>query len=156
MFQLNASNVFGLAITYLAFRTVYHLYLSPLAKFPGPKLAAISRLYELYHDGYRSGGYICRCGLLHICGHMGSCIVRGHHLQLSLGVLSVTICVMLLCWADVPVILPTKLTPPTDCVNLGLSGWEGSGLAAAQALTQPEDLDKCQQVYQYGYGLMVV
>ena len=65
MFQLNASNVFGLAITYLAFRTVYHLYLSPLAKFPGPKLAAISRLYELYHDGYRSGGYICKLRKLH-------------------------------------------------------------------------------------------
>jgi hypothetical protein len=43
----------------------YQLQLGPLAKFPGPKLAAISRLYELYYDGITSGGYVAKIRKLH-------------------------------------------------------------------------------------------
>lgn len=39
-----------LIITTLTGLAIYRLYLSPLAKFPGPKLAALSTAYEGFYD----------------------------------------------------------------------------------------------------------
>ena len=33
-----------------AYLIFYRIHLHPLSLFPGPRLAAISRLYEFYHD----------------------------------------------------------------------------------------------------------
>ncbi|PPJ54832.1 hypothetical protein CBER1_07844 [Cercospora berteroae] len=40
---------------YIAVRTIYRLFLSPLAQVPGPRLAAVSQLYELYFDLAKGG-----------------------------------------------------------------------------------------------------
>lgn len=43
----------------------HRLYLHPLAKFPGPKLAAITRYYEAYYDIVQNGQYTFRIAEMH-------------------------------------------------------------------------------------------
>lgn len=43
----------------------YRIYFHPLAKFPGPKLAAISRYYEGYYDAWKQGRYIFEIEKMH-------------------------------------------------------------------------------------------
>ncbi|KAL0258271.1 hypothetical protein SLS55_007444 [Diplodia seriata] len=44
---------------------VYRLYLSPLASFPGPRLAALTLWYEYYYDGIKGGQYTFKLKELH-------------------------------------------------------------------------------------------
>lgn len=57
----------GLAayIAYLVWLAIYRLHLSPLAKFPGPKLAALSNWYEFYYDVIREGDFTRQIQKLH-------------------------------------------------------------------------------------------
>jgi hypothetical protein len=52
-------------ILYLLFGAIYRLYFHPLAKFPGPKLAALSGWYEFYHDVVQHGLFIWKIQELH-------------------------------------------------------------------------------------------
>ncbi|OJJ98955.1 hypothetical protein ASPACDRAFT_44584 [Aspergillus aculeatus ATCC 16872] len=57
---LTATNVSRVGIgllAYIVLRTVYRLYWHPLSRVPGPKLAAISSLYEFYYDCIQHGQY---------------------------------------------------------------------------------------------------
>lgn len=56
--------VLGYAV-YLIVLVVYRLYFSPLAKFPGPKLAAFTSWYEFYHDVIRHGKYTFEIADMH-------------------------------------------------------------------------------------------
>lgn len=44
---------------------LYSVYLGPLAKFPGPKLAAAALWYEFYYDVILFGQYIFKIKELH-------------------------------------------------------------------------------------------
>jgi hypothetical protein len=61
---LGAAGV-GALLLYLVCLAIYRLYLSPIAKFPGPKLAALSLWYEFYHDVVRGGQYCFKISELH-------------------------------------------------------------------------------------------
>ena len=44
---------------------VYRLYLSPLAKFPGRRLAALTLWYEFYYQVIKGGKYIWEVEKMH-------------------------------------------------------------------------------------------
>lgn len=52
-------------LSYVAYVALYRLYFSPLAHVPGPKLAAITTLYEFYHDCIRLGQFVFQLDELH-------------------------------------------------------------------------------------------
>ena len=54
-----------LALLWLVSLTVYRLTLHPLAKFPGPRLAAVTRYYEGYYDLIQNGQYTSKIEELH-------------------------------------------------------------------------------------------
>jgi hypothetical protein len=54
-----------ICLVYLASLVVYRLYLSPIASFPGPKLAALSRWYEFYYDVILRGQFTFHIQKLH-------------------------------------------------------------------------------------------
>lgn len=45
-----------LIASFVIARSVYRLYLHPLANVPGPKLAALTSWYELWYDCFKEGG----------------------------------------------------------------------------------------------------
>ena len=68
-------SVILLLIAYTFYGVVYRLYLSPIAKFPGPRLAAVSLWYEFYYDVIKDGQYTWKIAELHeqygICWNAG-------------------------------------------------------------------------------------
>ena len=67
--SFSTSHVVGWAavglVVYLFGLGVYRLYFSAIAKFPGPKLAALTLWYEFYHDVVRGGQYVFKIDELH-------------------------------------------------------------------------------------------
>ena len=55
----------GALCAYLLSLVIYRLYLSPIANFPGPKLAAVSRWYEFYYEVVLRGQFTFHISELH-------------------------------------------------------------------------------------------
>ena len=45
----------GLCLSYTVYGIIYRLYLSPIAKFPGPKWGALTWWYEFYFEIIKVG-----------------------------------------------------------------------------------------------------
>jgi hypothetical protein len=52
-------------ILYLVYGITWRLFWSPLAKFPGPKLAAVTLWYEFYFDVLKNGRYMWEIEKMH-------------------------------------------------------------------------------------------
>ncbi|KAK4862903.1 hypothetical protein LT330_003036 [Penicillium expansum] len=52
-------------VTYGVWLATYRLWFSPLAHFPGPKLAALTMWYEFYYDSFLEGQYTFRIAEMH-------------------------------------------------------------------------------------------
>lgn len=52
-------------LLYRLSKAIYNLYLHPLNKFPGPKLAAATHLYEFYYSIIRDGEFIWEMERMH-------------------------------------------------------------------------------------------
>lgn len=55
----------GAVVLYIIATIVYRLQFSPIAKFPGPRLAAITIYYEAYYDVIKQGQYTFKIQELH-------------------------------------------------------------------------------------------
>lgn len=66
---MDYTNILGLLGVFLACYACYiaivRLYLSPVAKFPGPRLAALTFWYEFYYDVVKGGKYTWKIAQLH-------------------------------------------------------------------------------------------
>lgn len=55
----------GFVSVYFFLTSIYRLYLHPLSKIPGPKIAALTWGYEFYYDVVRHGTYIWEVEKMH-------------------------------------------------------------------------------------------
>ena len=63
--RLSAGIVLLLSLLYPLGVVIYNLFFSPIARFPGPKLAAATGLYEFYYDFFKRGRYIFEIERMH-------------------------------------------------------------------------------------------
>lgn len=57
--------VLSLSALYVVSLVIQRLLFSPIAKFPGPKLAAVTSWYELYYDVIHNGKYLFEIEKMH-------------------------------------------------------------------------------------------
>ena len=85
-------------LVYLVALAIYRLYLHPLAKFPGPRLAALTQWYEFYYDVSLRGQFLFKVEEMH--KKYGSSVVRRQYIkklteQGQLCVLLLTSCMLI-------------------------------------------------------------
>ena len=54
-----------ICVIWIVATTLYRLYISPLSRFPGPRLAALTSWYEFYHDCLKRGRFTWEIKRMH-------------------------------------------------------------------------------------------
>ena len=81
------TSLIALYLAYLGSLVVYRLYFHPLAKFPGPKYASISRWHEFYYEVVKKGQFTFKVQEYHKrYGRFGSATVPSTTLDLPVNV----------------------------------------------------------------------
>lgn len=62
---LSWGHIAATAAVHFASLAFYRLFLHPLARFPGPKLAGVTRYYEAYYAVVQNGQYTFRIAGMH-------------------------------------------------------------------------------------------
>ena len=76
-FNIAFTEYIGIALAlYVLYGAIYRLYLSPIAQFPGRKLAALTLWYEFYFDVVKRGSYVWEIKKMH--EEYGTLIGRHH------------------------------------------------------------------------------
>lgn len=57
--------VLGISAFYVLSLVIHRLFFSPIARFPGPKLATVTSWYELYCDVVKKGKYLFEIEMIH-------------------------------------------------------------------------------------------
>ena len=94
LFATSPKLLFGtVTVAYLVLLAIYRLYFTPSAKFPGPKLAALTFWYEFYYDVWHEGQYTWKIRDLHkqygmhirrsLCGIGLTSIVKGPFVRIN-------------------------------------------------------------------------
>ncbi|KAI0408575.1 cytochrome P450 [Xylaria palmicola] len=60
-----AGPILASLVAYVVYNALWRVYLSPIAHIPGPRLAALTRLYEMYYDAWLGGQYTFKIMELH-------------------------------------------------------------------------------------------
>ena len=60
-----AALLIGGSLAYTAFLAIYRLVLSPVAGFPGPKIAAMTGWHEFYYDFFLKGKFLFEIEKMH-------------------------------------------------------------------------------------------
>jgi len=66
-------------LVYLAVLAIHRLYFHPLARFPGPKLAALTSWYEFYYDVILDGQFYFKRKELHELYGEFNFLLTPHH-----------------------------------------------------------------------------
>lgn len=64
-YSRTAALFIGVTLAYTASLAFYRLVLSPVAGFPGPKIAAVTGWYEFYYDFFLKGKYLYEIEKMH-------------------------------------------------------------------------------------------
>lgn len=72
---------FGAGLLYALSLAVYRLFFSPIAGFPGPKIAAVTSYYELYYDVIHQGKYLFEIEKMHDKYGISAPNCQGRNLQ---------------------------------------------------------------------------